>query len=58
MTKTRDADVLGVLVFLQHFDLDRDNGRRRGRAFLDALREFHPRNRNHPESSPSSLILP
>ena len=48
MTRTRDADVLGLLVFLQHFELDRDNGRRRGRAFLDALREFHP---PEPESS-------
>src|SRR6516164_10492371 len=36
MTKTRDADVLGLLIFLQHFALFRDNGRRRGRAFLDA----------------------
>ena len=58
LTKTRDADVLGLLVFLQYFALDRDNGRRRGRAFLDALREFHP---PAPEpsgsSSPSSAIL-
>jgi hypothetical protein len=58
MTKTRDADVLGVLVFLQYFALDRDNGRRRGRAFLHALREFHP---PAPETSgsasPSSAIL-
>jgi hypothetical protein len=58
LTRTRDADVLGLLVFLQYFALDRDNGRRRGRAFLDALREFHP---PAPEpsgsSSPSSAIL-
>src|ERR1039458_354729 len=51
MTKTRDADVLGLLVFLQYFALDRDNGRRRGRAFLGALREFHP---PAPEASGSS----
>ncbi len=38
MTRTRDADVLGLLVFLQHFELGQNNGRRRGRAFLDALR--------------------
>jgi hypothetical protein len=57
MTKTRDADVLGLLVFLQHFALYRDNGRRRGRAFLDALREFHPPDPVPSGSSPSSVIL-
>lgn len=57
MTKTRDADVLGLLVFLQHFALYRDNGRRRGRAFLDALREFHPAAPEPSGSSPSSVIL-
>ena len=57
MTKTRDADVLGLLVFLQYFALDRDNGRRRGRAFLDALREFHPPDPEPSGSSPSSVIL-
>ena len=51
-TKTRDGDVLKILVFLQHFELDRNNGRRRGRAFLDALRGYYP-----PPSAPS-LILP
>lgn len=57
MTKTRDADVLGLLVFLQRFALYRDNGRRRGRAFLDALREFHPPAPEPSGSSPSSRIL-
>jgi hypothetical protein len=57
MTKTRDADVLGLLVFLQHFALYRDNRRRRGRAFLDALREFHPPEPESSGSSPSSVIL-
>ena len=57
MTKTRDADVLGLLVFLQYFALDRDNGRRRGRAFLGALREFHPPAPEASGSSPSSVIL-
>lgn len=40
MAHTRDADVLGVLVFLQRLELDRSNGRPRGRAFLDSLRGF------------------
>jgi hypothetical protein len=38
MSKTRDADVLGMLVFLERVELDRNNGRPRGRAFLDLLR--------------------
>ena len=40
MTHTRDADMLGVLVFLQRLEMDRSNGRPRGRAFLDSLRGF------------------
>ena len=51
-TRTRDGDVLKILVFLQHIELDRNNGRRRGRAFLDALRGFYP------SPSEPSLILP
>jgi hypothetical protein len=42
MTRTRDADVLGVLAFLQRLEIDRNNGRRRGRAFLDFLRGQFP----------------
>ena len=36
----RDADVLGCLVFLQRLELQNSNGRRRGRAFFDFLREY------------------
>jgi hypothetical protein len=57
ITKTRDADVLGLLVFLHHLALYRDNGRRRGRAFLDALREYQPAAPEASGSSPSSAIL-
>lgn len=38
MTRTRDADILGILAFLQRMELAHNNGRRRGRAFLDFLR--------------------
>jgi hypothetical protein len=58
MTRTRDRDVLALLVFLQRIELDRNNGRRKGRAFLDAMRRFAP---DHPETAAtprSSLILP
>jgi hypothetical protein len=37
---TRDADVLQMLVFLQRLELDRNNRRPRGRAFMDYLREL------------------
>jgi hypothetical protein len=57
MTRTRDADVLGLLVFLQHFELNQNNGRRRGRAFLDALRNFYTPPASEPPAA-SSLILP
>ena len=57
ISKTRDADVLGALVFLQRLELDRSNGRPRGRAFLDFLRSFFG---DEEASIPrtSSLILP
>jgi hypothetical protein len=60
MAHTRDADVLGVLVFLQRLELDRNNGRPRGRAFLDSLRGFlDDVEGGGPETpQPSSLILP
>ncbi|MFN7995584.1 MAG: hypothetical protein U0Q18_18385 [Bryobacteraceae bacterium] len=40
MSKTRDSDVLGVLAFLQKVELNQNNGRPRGRAFLDFLRGY------------------
>ena len=58
LTKTRDADVLGLLVFLQHFELDRNNGRRRGRAFLDSLRGFYADAAPPSPGAGSSLVLP
>jgi hypothetical protein len=58
MTRTRDAAVLGVLVFLQHFELDRNNGRRRGRAFLHALRWLYPSGSDGGSTGTSSLLLP
>jgi hypothetical protein len=55
-SKTGVSAVLLVLVFLQRLGLDRNNGRLRGRAFLNLLWDFYgapPK-----EASPSSLILP
>lgn len=38
----RDTDVLGILVFLQRLELQHNNGRRKGRAFLQFLLEYFP----------------
>jgi hypothetical protein len=57
MSRTRDADVLGICVFLQHLGLANDNGRRRGRSFLDLLWDLYGGG-SAPPRSISSLILP
>jgi hypothetical protein len=41
-TQIRDAEILGVLVFLERVGLHQKNGRPRGRAFIDYLRAFFP----------------
>lgn len=57
----RNADVLGVLAFLQRLEIQKNNDRRKGRAFIDFLREFFPPEplptAEDPASS-SGLILP
>jgi hypothetical protein len=58
MTRTRDADVLGLIVFLQRVELDRNNGRRRGRAFIDSLRRLYPASSSPAPPEAPSLILP
>lgn len=58
MTHTRDADVLGLLVFLQRLELDNNNGRKRGRAYLDFLRTFFPEQPAESTPATSSLIVP
>ncbi len=58
MSRTRDADVLGILVFLQRLEMDRSNGRKRGRAFLDFLRTFFSDAMAAPSERASSLIVP
>jgi hypothetical protein len=52
MITLRDADLLGILVFLQRMEIQHDNGRRRGRAFHDFLRRTFPDSASAgPESS-------
>jgi hypothetical protein len=50
----RDVEILAVLVFLQRMALNRDNGRPRGRAFIDYLRAYFPHER--PSAAPAPLI--
>jgi hypothetical protein len=38
----RDSDVLAVLAFLQRLEIQHNNGRPKGRAFIDFLRDFFP----------------
>ena len=56
LTQTRDADVLGILVFLLRMAIDRHNGRKRGRSFLDFLRRHFTPAQSVPAASP--LIVP
>jgi hypothetical protein len=56
--KTLDATILRLLVFLQHFELSYNNGRRRGRAFLDALADLYVAGPVAEPPAPSSLLLP
>jgi hypothetical protein len=59
MAKTRDADILRALVFLDVLSIDRNNGRKYGRSFLDALQGFQPAETSAGgEERGSSLILP
>lgn len=52
-----DRQILGLLAFLQHLGLDRNNGRKLGRTFIDFLREFFDRPVEEQEQAPS-LIVP
>ena len=64
METTRDTDVLGILVFFQRLEHAYNNGRKRGRAFLDFLREYFAGDGDAPgphgrvAASGSSLIVP
>lgn len=42
MQTLRDAGILGTLVFVQRLEIQHNNGRRRGRAFLDFLTSYLP----------------
>jgi hypothetical protein len=56
-SRTRDEDILHMLVFLYRMALDRDNGRSRGKAFLDFMRQHFQPPGKRPDAAPS-LIVP
>ncbi|MCX6599735.1 MAG: hypothetical protein NTV70_25560 [Acidobacteria bacterium] len=53
MNVIRDASILGVLCFLQRIEMQQNNGRRRGRAFLHMLSGFGP----PPPPPPASQLV-
>jgi hypothetical protein len=55
--QTRDKQILGLLVFLQRLELDRNNGRPLGRAFIDFLGDFFIAQGGQQPAAPS-LIVP
>jgi hypothetical protein len=58
LTTVRDADVLGVLVFLQRVEFFNNNGRPRGKAFLSLLRRQFGSPASPGETQHSRLVLP
>jgi hypothetical protein len=58
VTRTRDSAVLALLVFLQRLELDRNNGRARGRAFIDFLHGLYRDEPGDTGSQSSPLLLP
>jgi hypothetical protein len=58
MPVTRDGDLLRCLVFLEQVAFANNNGRRRGRAFIDLLRSFAPAEERPGGATQSLLVLP
>jgi len=50
----RDPEVLAILVFLQRLEYVDNNGRKRGRAFIDSLRPYYQQKTSvlNPEAAP------
>ncbi len=53
----RDKDLLGILVFWQRMELQRSNGRRKGRAFIESLFSLLPPPGEAGESSPEASLI-
>ena len=57
MHQVRDTDFLGIFAFLQRLEIQHNNGRRLGRAFLDFLRSYFQPAGDKDKAEPS-LIVP
>jgi hypothetical protein len=57
LAPVRDAEILGILVFLNNFGLRSQNGRPRGRMFIDLLRQMTPNVDDSVQGPASSIIL-
>lgn len=51
----RDAEILGMLVFLQRVELQQNNGRPKGRAFIGYLRGYFPQEKPSPANAPALI---
>ncbi len=54
-TTIRDTEILGMLVFLERVGLHQNNGRPKGRAFIDYLRGYFPQNQPSQTDTPSLI---
>jgi hypothetical protein len=52
----RDSEVLGILAFLQRLEIQLNNGRRLGRAFVDHLRSSFPVQPSPAQQEPSIIL--
>lgn len=57
LTEIRDAELLGIFIFLQRIELQHNNGRPKGRACIDCFRQFFPSAPKDSASSPSSGLI-
>jgi hypothetical protein len=54
-TAIRDAEILGVLVFLERISLLQNTGRPKGRSFIDYMRANFPQKQESSASAPSLI---
>jgi hypothetical protein len=53
----RDTEILGMFVFLDRIAVNQDNGRPRGRAFIDGLRQLFPMSSSGEADAPTLIQI-